>query len=104
MLFLILLLAVALWALKVLKFHVTKKRQRLLALAAQVPSDKAALPFIGHAYKFIGGSKFTSAAPKLAHTHSCHALKAERYEAWYCFRSHKLYGIVLGTSTSRACD
>ncbi|XP_073963405.1 cytochrome P450 4c21-like isoform X2 [Choristoneura fumiferana] len=56
MLFLILLLAVALWALKVLKFHVTKKRQRLLALAAQVPSDKAALPFIGHAYKFIGGN------------------------------------------------
>ncbi|XP_073963050.1 probable cytochrome P450 519D1 [Choristoneura fumiferana] len=56
MLFLILLLAVAMWGLNVLKFHVSKKRQRLLALAAQVPSDKAALPFIGHAYKFIGGN------------------------------------------------
>ncbi|KAI8441190.1 hypothetical protein MSG28_009421 [Choristoneura fumiferana] len=49
--------------------------------------------------------KLTSAAPKVS-SHELMSCSESRAvpSAWYCFRSHKLYGIVLGASTSRACD
>ncbi|XP_073941465.1 prohibitin 1-like isoform X1 [Choristoneura fumiferana] len=49
--------------------------------------------------------KHTSAAPKVS-SHALVSCSESRAvpRAWYCFRSHKLYGIVLGTSTSQALD
>ncbi|KAI8437208.1 hypothetical protein MSG28_010532 [Choristoneura fumiferana] len=48
--------------------------------------------------------KLTSAPKVSSHElMSCSESRAVP-SAWYCFRSHKLYGIVLGASTSRACD